>query len=248
MAAEPGRPGRRRWCGSRGSPPPAANSSAHPEARCATAPAGDRTACPAGTHRVSAVNSPPTASPDAPAILRSPRTSVRSLINFPGITAIASGEQAGSGPARPHLLVNAICEPGARVLAPATAPVITQCPPERRHRARTAPPSLLGTAGDLSAAGALPSGSLVICQAAAGPTPAMLRPRCARLPAPAGLSPRRAGRHLLPSRSGRRRDPSRPRTRAHGRGNPRGIQIRAPAAASASRPNCPGCVVKVEIA
>jgi hypothetical protein len=59
-----------------------ANSSAHPEARCATAPAGDLNACPAGTYRVSAVTSPQTAPPDVPAILMSPRTSIRSLINF----------------------------------------------------------------------------------------------------------------------------------------------------------------------
>jgi hypothetical protein len=48
---------------------------------------------------------------------------------------------------------------------------------------------------------------------APGPRHPPARPRCARLPAPAGPSPRRTGRHLLPSRFGRRRDPSRPRTR-----------------------------------
>ena len=95
MAAEPGRSGRRRRRGSRGFPPPAQTPP-----RTATAPAGDGTACPAGTHRVSAVSSPRTASPDAPAILMSPRAWVRSLISFPGTTAIASGEQAGSGSAR----------------------------------------------------------------------------------------------------------------------------------------------------
>ena len=129
MAAEPGR---RRRCGSRGSPPPAANSSAHPKARTATAPAGDRTACPAGTHRVRAVTSPRTASPDPPTIVMSPRT-IRSLINFPEITATASGKQAGSGPATPHLQLMAFRGSGARVLARAIAPGITQRPPERRH-------------------------------------------------------------------------------------------------------------------
>ena len=211
MAAEPGRPGRRRRCGSRGSPPLAANSSAPPEARCATAPAGHRTACPAGTHRVSAVTSPRTASPDAPAILMSPRTSIRSLITFPGITAMASGKQAGSGPARPHLQLMAFRESGARVLAPAVAPVITQRPPERRHRAHTALPSPPGTAGDLSAAGVLPSGFLVICRGG-GPAPtaaSSLRPAtCASRAEP---TPHRQAPTAEPLRPPPR--PTRPRTR-----------------------------------
>lgn len=126
MAAEPGRSGRRRRRGSRGFPPPAQTPP-----RTATAPAGDGTACPAGTHRVSAVSSPRTASPDAPAILMSPRAWVRSLISFPGTTAIASGEQAGSGSARPHLQSKPVHGSGARVLALAIAPVITQCPRTR---------------------------------------------------------------------------------------------------------------------
>ena len=58
---------------------------------------------------------------------------------------MASGKQAGSGPARPHLQSMPFREPGARVRAPAIAPVITQYPPQRRHRAHPAQSSLLGT-------------------------------------------------------------------------------------------------------
>jgi hypothetical protein len=69
---------------------------------------------------------------------------------LPGITAMASGKQAGSGPARPHLQLMASRGSGARVLAPAIAPVITQRPPERGHRAHPGLPSPPGTAGDLA--------------------------------------------------------------------------------------------------
>jgi len=93
---------------------------------------------------------------------------------LPGITAVASGEQAGSGPARPHLQLMAFRGSGARVLAPAIAPVITRCPPGRRHRGHPGQPSLPGRAGDLSVAGVLPPGFLVICQAA--PAAAETRP------------------------------------------------------------------------
>ena len=86
-----------------------------------------------------------------------------------------------------------------------------------------------------SAAGVLTWRFLVTCQVprrARLPPP---RPRCARLPAPAGLSPRCTGRHLRPSRSGRRRAPSRPRTRPQPRQSVLHIRIRAPTAASTSR-------------
>ena len=149
---------------------------------------------------------------------------------------MASGKQAGSGPARPHLQSMPFREPGARV---------------RRRQSRQSSPSTRRSAGTAltqpspacsahrspgpSAAGVLPSRFLVTCQVprrARLPPP---RPRCARLPAPAGLSPRCTGRHLRPSRSGRRRAPSRPRTRPQPRQSVLHIRIRAPAAASASR-------------
>jgi hypothetical protein len=52
---------------------------------------------------------------------------------LPEVTEVASGEQTGPGPARPHIYLTAFREPGARALARAAAPVIAQDPPERRH-------------------------------------------------------------------------------------------------------------------
>ena len=152
MAAQPGRPGRRRRCGSRGSPPPAANSSAHPEARSATAPAGDRTACPAGTRRVSAV----TLATDritGSAGDRDVPPDVDSLAHkLPEITAMASGKQAGSGPATPHLLVNGI--PRIRRKGPGAGNCASHHPapagaPAPRSHSPAQPAQVTGTAGDL---------------------------------------------------------------------------------------------------
>ena len=93
---------------------------------------------------------------------------------------MASGKQAGSGPARPHLQSMPFREPGARVRAPAIVPVITQYPPQRRHRAHPAQSSLLGTPGHLARA---PLASTVAVPrhlpgAAAGPTPAAASSLC----------------------------------------------------------------------
>ena len=52
---------------------------------------------------------------------------------LPEVTEVASGEQTGSGPTRPHIYLTAFREPGARALARAAARVIAQDPPERRH-------------------------------------------------------------------------------------------------------------------
>ena len=154
---------------------------------------------------------------------------------------MASGKQAGSGPARPHLLVNAI--PGTQRKSPGTGNRASHHPvpaaaPAPRSPSPVQPARHTRSPGP-SAAGVLPSRFLVTCQVprrARLPPP---RPRCARLPAPAGLSPRCAGRHLRPSRSGRRRAPSRPRTRPQPRQSVLHIRIRAPAAAPASRPMAP---------
>ena len=229
MAAAPGRPGRRRRCGSPRSPPPA----------------GDRAACPAGTHRVSAVTSPRTASPDPPAILISPRTSIRSLINFPGnhcdgerqAGRVRAGQTAPSVNAIPATLRKS---PGAGNRAshhpvPAAAPAPRSPSPVQPARHTRSPGP--------SAAGVLPSRFLVTCQVPrrAAPLPPP-RPRYARLPAPAGLSPRRAGRHLRPSRSGRRRPPSRPRTRPQPRQSAHTDQ--STSGCTDIPPNGPGCTIR----
>ena len=225
MTAEPGRPGRRRRCGSPRSPPPA----------------GDRTACPAGTHRVSAVTSPRTASPDPPAILISPQTSIRSLIAFPGNHC--DGErQAGRGRAgQTAPSVNAI--PGTRRKSPGAGNRASHHPVPAAASAPRSPspvqPARHTRSPGPSAAGVLPSRFLVTCQVPRRARLPPTRPRCARLPAPAGLSPRCTGRQLRPSRSGRRRAPPRPRTRRQPRQSVLHIRIRAPAAASTSRPMAP---------
>ena len=74
------------------------------------------------------------------ALLTSARTSIRSLISFPEVTEMVSGERAGSGPARPHFWLTEFRGSGARVLARAVAPVIfcrliitVSFPPDGEH-------------------------------------------------------------------------------------------------------------------
>ena len=124
-----------------------------PEARCATAPAGDRTACPAGTHRVSAVNSPRTASPDPACESPDVPPDVDSLAHKLSRNHLRWRAASRQGPGLRYCTfsqrhsVNPPQGSGRREIA---CSLITECPPQRLHRPHTAPSSLLGTPGDLA--------------------------------------------------------------------------------------------------
>ena len=78
--------------------------------------------------------------PDAPAMVRSARTSILSLIHSLEVTVVASGEQAGSGPIRPHVnqpveparLANGIPQIGRKSPGPGSCRRHRPGPPERR--------------------------------------------------------------------------------------------------------------------
>ena len=134
MAAEPGRPGRD-------------GGAAHPDPRHPPGTGPARQA-PTGSASHLAADRITGSAGD----LISPRTSSRSLIDFPGITAMASGKQAGSGPARPHLQSMPFREPGARVRRRQSR----QSLPSTRRSACTAltqpSPACSGTPGHLARA------------------------------------------------------------------------------------------------